>query len=142
MPKGGDQIGRAAKTALKARTVGGPNGPQNAKGKSDPRQATPKGSRGQAYPREGSVEKAVGESAGRSYREADMRRGARDEGATQTEVLQLSKRITYIRRSRAEAAGNTPGDPPDAPQGEGGPRGPPTGRRKSAEGVVGAVRRG
>ena len=34
------------------------------KGKSDPRQATPKGSRGQAYPREGSVEKAVGESAG------------------------------------------------------------------------------
>ena len=67
---------------------------RDSKGKSDPRQATPKGSRGQAYPREGSVEKAVGESAGRSYREADMRRGARDEGATQPEVLQLSKRTT------------------------------------------------
>ena len=37
-----------------------------------------------------------------------------------------------------EAAGNTPGDPPDTPQGEGGPQGPPTGRRKSAEGVAGA----
>jgi len=64
------------------------------KGKSDPRQITPKGSRRQLYPREGSGEKAGGENAGRPYREADTRRGARDEGATQPEVLQLSKRIT------------------------------------------------
>jgi len=45
--------------------------------KSDPRQITPKGSRRQLYSSEGSVEKAVGESAGRSYREADMRGAVR-----------------------------------------------------------------
>ena len=75
------------------------------KGKSDPRQITPKGSGRQLYPRKGSGERraqrnwprssvaltrgngnAGSENAGRPYREADMRRDARDEGATQPEV--------------------------------------------------------
>ena len=62
--------------------------------KSSPRQATPKGSGRQLYPREGSGEEAGSENAGRSHREADTRRNARDEGATQSEVLQWSKRIS------------------------------------------------
>jgi hypothetical protein len=67
------------------------------------------GSKRQLYPREGSGEvgakrlrprgrvavtagngNAGSEYAGRPYREADMRRNARDQGATQSEVLQLS----------------------------------------------------
>ena len=62
--------------------------------KSSPRQATPKGSGRQLYPREGSGEEAGSENAGRSHREADTRRNARDEGATQSEVLQWPKRIS------------------------------------------------
>ena len=76
------------------------------------------------------------ESAGRSYREADIRRDTRDEGATQSEVLQL---LNVSRRSDGYArktAGMTPGDPPDAPQGEDKPQGKLIGRRKSAEGIV------
>jgi len=49
----------------------------------------PKGSGRKLYPREGSRKKAGSEYAGRSYREADTRRDAWDEGATQSEVLQL-----------------------------------------------------
>ena len=67
-----------------------------------------------------------------------MRRDARDEGATQPEVLQLSNASRRSDGYAWKATGNTPGDPPDAPQGEGGPQGQPKGRRKSAEGVVGA----
>jgi len=110
------------------------------KGKSDPRQITPKGSGRQLYPRKGSGERraqrnwprssvavtrgngnAGSENAGRPYREADMRRDARDEGATQPEVLQLSNASRRSDGYAWKATGNTPGDPPDAPQGEGGP---------------------
>ena len=79
---------------------------------------------------------AVGENAGRPYREADMRRDARDEGATQPEVLQLSNAFRRSDGYAWKATGNTPGDPPDAPQGESQPQGRLNGRRKSAEGIV------
>jgi hypothetical protein len=49
--------------------------------------------------------------------------------------------LNASRRSDGYAwktAGNTPGDPPDAPQGEGNPQGTLNGRRKSAEGIVAA----
>ena len=92
------------------------------KGKSDPRQATPKGSRRQLYPREGSGEvsakryrprarvavtegngNAGGENAGRPYREADRRRGVRDQpshkaAADKLRVQHNPKSSSYARR--------------------------------------------
>ena len=68
--------------------------------------------------------------------------GGYEAGAIRARVQHNPKPSSYQRRHvdstvmRRKQHGKTPGDPPDAPQGEGESKGDPNGRRESAEGVI------
>jgi len=56
----------------------------------------PKGSGRQLYPREGSGEEAGSEGAGRSYREADMRRGYAGRGCNTIRSPPIAKKACHV----------------------------------------------